>query len=30
MSAVPLVASVMPAPEPVPAVWMVTEGYFGL
>ena len=30
MSAVPLVASVMPVPEPVPAVWMVTWGYIWL
>ncbi len=28
MSAVPLVASEMPVPEPVPAVWMLTAGYF--
>ncbi len=26
MSAVPSVASVMPVPDPVPAVWMVTDG----
>ena len=26
MSAVPLVASVMPVPDPVPAVWIVTDG----
>ena len=28
MSAVPLVASVIPVPDPVPAVWIVTCGYF--
>ena len=30
MSTVPLVASEMPVPEPVPAVWMVTLGYLVL
>ena len=30
MSAVPLVASEMPVPDPVPPVWMVTPGYVWL